>query len=94
MIFQVFSLTIFWLIPEIAKNKKHLVVILDKRFDFYHHLSEKIVKANKGIGLIMKLRKSLSQAASVEHLQNCIVNLDWRALPIDVFVGDFGSSTM
>ena len=122
-------------------SQKHLGVILDKRLAFDHHLSEKIVKANKGIGLIMRLLKSLSrdtlltiykefvrphldygdiiydnsgnihslrklnpsntmqplllQATSVEPLgKNCIVNLDWRALPIDVFVGDFVSSTM
>ena len=35
--------------------------MLDKMLAFDHHLSEKIVKANKGIGLIMRLRKSLSR---------------------------------
>ena len=34
-------------------------VILDKRLIFDHHLSEKIQKANKGIGLINRLRKYL-----------------------------------
>ena len=42
-------------------SQKHLGVILDKRLAFDHHLSEKIAKANKGIGLIMRLRKSLSR---------------------------------
>ena len=42
-------------------SQKHLGVILDKRLAFDHHLSEKIVKDNKGIGLIMRLRKRLSR---------------------------------
>ena len=35
--------------------------MLDKILAFDHHLSEKIVKANKGISLITRLRKSLSR---------------------------------
>ena len=42
-------------------SQKHLGVILDKSLAFDHHLSENISKANKGIGLIMRLRKSLSR---------------------------------
>ena len=37
--------------------QKHLGLILDTRLSFEHHLEEKIKKANKGIGLINRLRK-------------------------------------
>ena len=42
-------------------RKKHLGVILDKMLAFDHNLSENIGKANKIIGLITRLRKSLSR---------------------------------
>ena len=42
-------------------SQKHIGVILDKKLAFNHHLSEKIAKVNKGIGLITRLRKSLSR---------------------------------
>ena len=35
---------------------KHLGLILDKGLTFDHHLKEKIAKANRGIGLIRRLR--------------------------------------
>ena len=42
-------------------SHKHLGLILDPKLNFDHHLSEKIKKANKGIGLINNLRKFLSR---------------------------------
>ena len=38
---------------------KHLGIILDKKLTFEQHLREKISKANKGIGLISRLRRFL-----------------------------------
>ena len=40
---------------------KHLGMILDSKLNFNHHLGEKICKANKGIGLIKRLRHNLSR---------------------------------
>ena len=40
---------------------KHLGLILDKKLNFDHHLKEKIAKANKGIGMIIRLRRLLSR---------------------------------
>ena len=40
-------------------STKHLGLILDKRLSFYHHLKEKFLIANRGIGLITRLRKYL-----------------------------------
>ena len=46
-------------IPVSSRDcQKHLGVILDKKLAFDHHLSEKIAGANKGIGLITRLRKN------------------------------------
>ena len=42
-----------------SESHKHLGLILDSKLNFDHHLSEKIHKANKGIGLINRLRKYL-----------------------------------
>ena len=38
---------------------KHLEMILDSKLNFNQHLSEKICKANKGIGLLKRLRHKL-----------------------------------
>ena len=38
---------------------KHLGMILDSKLNFNQHLSEKICKANKGIGLLKRLRHKL-----------------------------------
>ena len=38
---------------------KHLGVVLDRKLTFDHHLRDKLSKANKGIGLISRLRKFL-----------------------------------
>ena len=54
-IFQLFLLTV-----SSRDCQKHLGVILVKKLSFDHHLSEKIARANKGIGLITRLRKYLS----------------------------------
>ena len=42
-----------------ADSTKHLGLILDKRLSFDHHLKEKFSVANRGIGLITRLRKYL-----------------------------------
>jgi len=42
---------------RISESQKHLGLILDSKLSFSHHLDEKIKKANKGIGLINRLRK-------------------------------------
>lgn len=45
---------------KVCDFHKHLGLILDSKLVFDHHLHEKINKANKGIGLINRLRKFLS----------------------------------
>ena len=40
-----------------SEYQKHLGLILDTKLSFAHHLEEKIKKANKGIGLINRLRR-------------------------------------
>ena len=42
-----------------SEYQKHLGMTLDYRLAFDRHLEEKILKANKGIGLINRLRKFL-----------------------------------
>ena len=42
---------------ETNECQKHLGLTLDSKLSFKHHLDEKIKKANKGIGLINRLRK-------------------------------------
>ena len=42
-----------------APFQKHLGLILDEKLNFGHHLNDKISKANKGIGLIKRLRSYL-----------------------------------
>ena len=51
---------------------KHLGMILDSKLNFNHHLSDKICKANKGIGLIKRLRHNLSRETSSykSHISN------------------------
>ena len=44
-----------------SESHKHLGLILDEKLTFDHHLREKIKKANRGIGLINKIRKFLSR---------------------------------
>ena len=42
-----------------CETHKHLGLLLDKRLAFDRHLKEKILRANKGIGLITRLRRYL-----------------------------------
>ena len=46
-----------------CKSHKHLGLNLDKNLVFGHHIGEKILKANKGIGSITRLRKLLPREA-------------------------------
>ena len=44
-----------------ASFQKHLGIYLDEKFNFNHHIKEKITKAMKGIGVIKRLSKMLPQ---------------------------------
>ena len=44
---------------------KYLCLILDRKLNFKNHLSEKISKANKGVGVIKRLYKCLPRASLV-----------------------------
>ena len=48
-----------------SHSHKHLGLILDKKLNFKNHLSEKISKANKGLGVIKRLYKILPRASLV-----------------------------
>ena len=48
-----------------SDSHKHLGMILDSKLNFKKHLSEKISKANKGIGIIRRLYKFLPRASLV-----------------------------
>ena len=48
-----------------CESHKHLGLILDKKLIFDRHLDEKILKANKGIGLINRLRRFLPRESLV-----------------------------
>ena len=43
----------------LCESHKHLGLILDRKLSFDLHLQDKILKVNKGIGLINRLRKYL-----------------------------------
>ena len=42
-----------------CETHKHLALLLDKRLVFDRHIEEMILRANKGIGLITRLRRYL-----------------------------------
>ena len=42
-----------------CESRKHLGLILDKTLVFGHHVGDKVLKANKGIGLITRFRRFL-----------------------------------
>ena len=46
-----------------TNSHKHLGTILDSKLNFNNHLSEKINKANKGIGIIRRPYKFLPRAS-------------------------------
>ena len=48
-----------------TNSHKHLGMILDSKLNFKNHLSEKISKANKGIGIIRRLYNFLPRASLV-----------------------------
>ena len=50
------------------ESTKHLGLILDKRLSFDHHLKEKISIANKGVGLIIRLRKYQNASVCIQNL--------------------------
>ena len=51
-----------------SDSHKHLGMILDSKLNFKCHLSEKISKANKGIGIIKRLYNFLPRATLVKYL--------------------------
>ena len=67
-----------------ADSTKHLGLILDKHLSFDHHLKVKSLIANKGIGLITRLRKYLSYKSLLcvyksfvrPHLDYCDIIFD------------------
>ena len=69
----------------VSEAKKHLGLTLDSKLTFGHHLEEKILKANKGIGLINRLRKFLPRESLLTvyktfvrpHLDYGDVIYDW-----------------
>ena len=46
-----------------SSNQKHLGMILDNKLNFNEHINEKVTKANKGIGIIRKLRPCLPRSS-------------------------------
>ena len=44
---------------ERGSSQKHLGLILDEKLNFKHHTESAIVKINKGVAVIKKLRYSL-----------------------------------
>ena len=48
-----------------SDSHKHLGMMLDRKLNFKCHLSEKISKANKGIGIIKRLYNFLPRATPV-----------------------------
>ena len=44
-----------------CETHKHLGLLLDKRLAFDRHAEEMILRANKGVGLITRLRRYLSR---------------------------------
>ena len=48
-----------------TNSHKHLGMILDSKLNFNNHLSDKICKANKGIGIIRRLYKFLPRASLI-----------------------------
>ena len=49
-----------------ADYTKHLGLVLDSKLVFDHHIAEKILKANKGVSLISRLRKFLSRKSLLD----------------------------
>ena len=61
-----------------SDSHKHLGLILDKKLNFKNHLSEKISKANKGLGVIKRLYKFLPRASLVNIYRAFVrPNLDY-----------------
>ena len=44
---------------QVSESHKHLGLILDRKLSFDRHLDEKILKVNKGIALINRVRRFL-----------------------------------
>ena len=78
-------------------STKHLGMILDSKLNFSQHLSEKISKANKGIGVIKRLRYNLTRKHLVTiYKSNIRPHLDYGDIiydqpHIDTFVNKIES---
>ena len=55
-----------------SEHQKHLGLILDSKLSFDSHLDEMIGKANKGIGLINRLRKHVPRRSLLAIYQSYI----------------------
>ena len=72
--------TVFFNDISVARSSTHknLGMYLDEKLNFGHHITEKIAKANKSIGVIKKLQNVLSRKALLtiykcfHHLQVCM----------------------
>ena len=49
----------------VQDHQKHLGLILDKKLTFEHHFNEKLLKANRGIGILNRLREFLPRDSLV-----------------------------
>ena len=60
-----------------CSTHKHLGMYLDEKLNFGHHITEKIAKANKDIGVIKKLHNALPRRA-ILTICKCVIrpNLD------------------
>ena len=66
-------------IPAVrCSTHKHLVMYLDEKLNFCHHLTEKIAKTNKGIGVIKNIHNVLPRRALLTTYK-CFIrpNLDY-----------------
>ena len=65
---------------------------LDEKLNFGHHITEKIAKANKGIGVIKKLHNVLPRRALLT-IYKCFIrpNLDYGDFMVLWFNGSFCS---
>ena len=73
-----------------AYSTKHLGLFLDKRLPFYHHLKEKLFIANRGIGLITRLRKYIPRKTLLRIYKSFVrPHLDYGDIIFDNPTNDY-----
>ena len=55
-----------------AAYQKHLGLYLDEKLNFHDHINAKILKANKGIGIIKKLSNTPPRNSLLTIYKSCI----------------------